>query len=66
MVDPKEAAKLIRQHFDELTTEQFMENLHRSCPEIFEVTEQLALPLGEGSSHQQNLSDPSPEVKSQI
>ena len=27
MVDPKKAAKLIRQHFEELTTEQFIENL---------------------------------------
>ncbi|VEP17721.1 hypothetical protein H1P_6380001 [Hyella patelloides LEGE 07179] len=36
MVDPKKAAKLIRQHFEELTTEQFVENLHRSCPEVFE------------------------------
>ena len=36
MVNPKKAAKLIRQHFSELTTEQFVENLHRSCPEIFE------------------------------
>ena len=27
MVDPKKAAKLIRQHFEELTTEQFVENL---------------------------------------
>ena len=36
MVDPKKAAKLIRQHFAELTTEQFVKNLHRSCPEVFE------------------------------
>ncbi len=36
MIDPKKAAKLIRQHFEELTTEQFVENLHRSCPEVFE------------------------------
>ena len=36
MVNPKKAAKLIRQHFSELTTEQFVENLHRSCPEVFE------------------------------
>ena len=27
MVDPKKAAKLIRQHFEELTTEQFVENI---------------------------------------
>ena len=30
MVNPQKAAKLIRQHFKELTTEQFVENLHRS------------------------------------
>ena len=36
MIDHKKAAKLIRQHFKELTTEQFVENLHRSCPEVFE------------------------------
>ncbi|MGK7936967.1 MAG: hypothetical protein AB4206_14415 [Xenococcaceae cyanobacterium] len=40
MIDPKKAAKLIRQHFEELTTEQFVENLHRSCPEIFEDQKQ--------------------------
>jgi hypothetical protein len=39
MVNPKKAAKLIRQHFEELTTEQFVENLHRSCPEVFEDNE---------------------------
>ncbi|MBW4532535.1 MAG: hypothetical protein KME09_01215 [Pleurocapsa minor HA4230-MV1] len=39
MVNPKSAAKLIRQHFKELTTEQFVENLHRSCPEVFEDNE---------------------------
>ena len=27
MLDPKKAAKLIRKHFEELTTEQFVENL---------------------------------------
>ncbi len=40
MLNPKKAAKLIRQHFEELTTEQFVENLHRSCPEIFEAQKQ--------------------------
>ena len=35
MVDPKRAAKLIRQHFEELTTEQFLENLQKHCPEVF-------------------------------
>lgn len=39
MVNPKKAAKLIRRHFEELTTEQFVENLHRSCPEVFEDNE---------------------------
>ncbi len=57
MVDPKKAAKLIRQHFEELTTEQFVENLHRSCPEIFE---------DQKPSDQHNSSDTisSTEVKS--
>ena len=27
MLDPQKAAKLIREHFAELTTEQFVENL---------------------------------------
>lgn len=39
MVDPKRAAKLIRQHFEELTTEQFVENLQKHCPEVFEEGE---------------------------
>lgn len=36
MVDPKRAAKLIREHFENLTTEQFVENLKSACPEVFE------------------------------
>jgi hypothetical protein len=36
MLDPKRAAELIRKHFAELTTEQFIENLKRSSPELFE------------------------------
>lgn len=27
MIDPKKAAQLIRQHFEELTTDQFVENI---------------------------------------
>lgn len=34
MVDPKKAAKLIRQHFKELTTEQFVENLRNLSHEV--------------------------------
>ena len=34
MVDPKKAAKLIRQHFEELTTEQFVENLRSLSHEV--------------------------------
>ena len=49
MVNPKKAAKLIRQHFSELTTEQFVENLHRSCPEVFE--EQKPSPKNNSSDH---------------
>ena len=44
MVDPKKAAELIRQHFAELTTEKFVENLHRSCPEVFEVNQRSQQP----------------------
>ena len=44
MVDPKKAAKLIHQHFAELTTEKFVENLHRSCPEIFEDNQRSQKP----------------------
>ncbi|MDJ0596886.1 MAG: hypothetical protein QNJ72_44155 [Pleurocapsa sp. MO_226.B13] len=51
MIDPKKAAKLIRQHFEELTTEQFVENLHRSCPEVFEDNQRLASPLRGAQSH---------------
>ncbi len=36
MIDIKRATELIRQHFAELTTEQFIENLKQSCPEVFE------------------------------
>jgi hypothetical protein len=52
MVNPKSAAKLIRQHFEELTTEKFVENLHRSCPEVFEDNEQLATPAHRASQEQ--------------
>lgn len=38
MVDPKKAAKLIRKHFEELTTEQFVENLRGLSHEV--VSEQ--------------------------
>jgi hypothetical protein len=34
MVDPQKAAKLIRQHFEELTTEQFVENLRNLSHEV--------------------------------
>ncbi len=32
----KRAAEILYKHFAELTTEQFIENLKRSCPEVFE------------------------------
>jgi hypothetical protein len=35
MVDPQKAAKLIRQHFEELTTEQFVENIRDLSHEAF-------------------------------
>ena len=34
MVNPQKAAKLIRQHFKELTTEQFVENLRSLSHEV--------------------------------
>jgi hypothetical protein len=43
VVDPKKASELIRQHFSSLTTEQFLKNLERSCPEVFEEEEEIAL-----------------------
>lgn len=36
MANPKRAAELIRKHFAEITTEQFIENLKKHCPEVFE------------------------------
>ena len=36
MANPKRAAELIRKHFAEVPTEQFLENLKRSSPELFE------------------------------
>ncbi|MEY2833135.1 MAG: hypothetical protein RLZZ574_2394 [Cyanobacteriota bacterium] len=39
MVDPQKAAKLIRQHFEELTTEQFVENIRDLSHEAFRERE---------------------------
>lgn len=36
MVDPKRAAEILYKHFENLTTEQFIENLKSACPEVFE------------------------------
>lgn len=36
MVDPKKCADLLYKHFAEITTEQFVENLKKYCPEVFE------------------------------
>ena len=36
MANPKRAAELIRKHFAEVTPEQFLENLKKYCPEVFE------------------------------
>ncbi len=40
MVDRKRAATLIRKHFEEVTTEKFVENLQKHCPEVFPAQEQ--------------------------
>ena len=34
MINPQKAAKLIRQHFEELTTEQFVKNLRDLSHEV--------------------------------
>ncbi|MCL1470011.1 hypothetical protein [Argonema antarcticum] len=36
MANPKRAAELIGKHFAEITTEQFIANLKKHCPEVFE------------------------------
>ncbi|MBC6477815.1 MAG: hypothetical protein GDA56_08510 [Hormoscilla sp. GM7CHS1pb] len=36
MLDAQKCAELIRQHFAEITTKQFLENLTNSSPELFE------------------------------
>lgn len=36
MVDPQKAASILYKHFEQLTSEQFLKNLERSCPEVFE------------------------------
>ena len=44
MLNPKQFSQIIRQHFAEVTPEQFKENLQKFCPEILEnklVTEVL-------------------------
>lgn len=36
MLDPQKAASILYKHFEQLTTEQFLKNLERACPEVFE------------------------------
>ncbi|XWK89514.1 MAG: hypothetical protein U7127_05470 [Phormidium sp.] len=36
MLDPKECGEILRKHFAEVTPEQFLENLKKYCPEVFE------------------------------
>jgi predicted transposase/invertase (TIGR01784 family) len=36
MVDPQKAASILYKHFEQLTSEQFLKNLERACPEVFE------------------------------
>ena len=43
MVDPKKAAKLIRKHFEELTTEQFVVNLRGLSHEVGSEPESQAV-----------------------
>lgn len=36
MLDPKEFGEILRKHFAEVTTEQFLDNLKKYCPEVLE------------------------------
>ena len=36
MIAPKKCADFLYKHFAEITTEQFVENLKKYCPEVFE------------------------------
>ena len=36
MLKPKKAGEILRKHFAEVTTEQFLENLEKYCPEVLE------------------------------
>ena len=36
MIAPKKCAGFLYKHFAEITTEQFVENLKKYCPEVFE------------------------------
>ena len=36
MLDPKEFGEVLSNHFAEVTPEQFLENLKKYCPEVFE------------------------------
>lgn len=36
MLDPKEFGEILSKHFAEVTPEQFVENLKKYCPEVFE------------------------------
>lgn len=36
MLNPKQFSQILRQHFADVTPEQFKENLQKFCPEIFE------------------------------
>ncbi|MCL1470008.1 hypothetical protein [Argonema antarcticum] len=36
MLDPKEFGEILSKHFAEVTPEQFIENLKKYCPEVFE------------------------------
>jgi len=36
MIDPKEFGDIITKHFAEVTPEQFVENMKKYCPEVFD------------------------------
>jgi hypothetical protein len=40
MIDPKKAEEILYKHFEETTTEQFVLNLKKYCPFVFEDEEE--------------------------
>jgi hypothetical protein len=58
MIDPKKAASILYKHFEEVTTEQFQENLQKYCPFVFEDEEENFQKV----NSQDKINDPKSEV----